>query len=41
MRLKRTEHGLIVYSIGPDMTDDGGAPYDQEKKTGDITFTVP
>ena len=40
MRLKRTEHGLIVYSIGPDMTDHGGT-FDREKNTGDITFTVP
>jgi hypothetical protein len=41
MKLKETEHGLIVYSIGPDMTDNGGAPFDQKTKTGDITFTVP
>ena len=26
MKMKRTEHGLIVYSIGPDMVDNGGAP---------------
>ena len=26
MRMKRTDHGLIVYSIGPDMVDNGGAP---------------
>ena len=41
MKLKRTEHGLIVYSIGPDMIDNGGAPFDPRSKTGDITFTVP
>jgi len=40
MKLKRTEHELIVYSIGPDMTDNGGAPIDELTKTGDITFTV-
>jgi len=41
MKSKRTEQGTVVYSIGPDMTDNGGAPFDREKKTGDITFTVP
>ena len=41
MRMKRTEHGLIIYSIGPDMVDDGGAPLalsPDGKLTGDITF---
>ena len=41
MKFKRTEQGAVVYSIGPDVTDNGGAPFDREKKTGDITFTVP
>jgi len=40
MRLKQTEHGLIAYSIGPDMGDNGGAPFDRENRTGDITFEV-
>ncbi|MGO8744897.1 MAG: hypothetical protein ACLQNE_02800 [Thermoguttaceae bacterium] len=41
MKFKRTGHGAVVYSIGPDITDDGGASFDREKKTGDITFTIP
>jgi hypothetical protein len=41
MKFKRTEQGAVVYGIGPDMIDNGGAPFDREKKTGDITFTVP
>ncbi len=41
LRLKQTDHGLIVYSIGPDMIDNGGAPFDYEKQTGDIMFTLP
>jgi len=49
MKIKRTEHGLIVYSIGPDEIDNGGTPIDQAKRlpgqsipqTGDITFEVP
>jgi hypothetical protein len=39
MKLKRTDRDLVVYSIGPDMIDNGGAPMDKEK-TGDITFTL-
>ena len=31
---------LIVYSIGPDMIDDGGTPFDRDKKTGDVTFKL-
>ena len=40
MRMKRTEHGLIVYSIGPDMVDNDGTPLDHDKRTGDVTFEV-
>jgi hypothetical protein len=41
LKFKRTAQGAVVYSIGPDMTDNGGAPFDRNTKTGDITFTVP
>ena len=34
MKMKRTEHGLIVYSIGPDMVDNGGAPFDPPEANG-------
>ena len=40
MRMKKTDRGMTVYSVGPDMIDDGGKPLDEEKK-GDIPFTVP
>jgi hypothetical protein len=40
MKLKRTDHGIVVYSVGPDMVDDGGMPFDMTKQTGDITFDV-
>ena len=32
--------GLVIYSIGPDMTDDGGKPYDEQRQTGDLTFEL-
>jgi hypothetical protein len=41
MRLKQTERGWVVYSIGPDVKDDGGAAFDRENRTGDITFELP
>ena len=39
--LKRTKRGLVVYSIGPDMTDNGGMPFDETRKTGDIVLELP
>lgn len=30
----------LVYSVGPDLKDDAGAPFDEQKKTGDMVFTV-
>ncbi len=39
LKLKQAEGGPVVYSIGPDMTDDGGVPLDDER-TGDVTFTL-
>jgi hypothetical protein len=43
MKYKRTEHGVIVYSIGPDMIDDGGQPIDetQKERKGDVVFELP
>lgn len=47
LRWKRTDGGGVVYSIGPDSVDDGGAPFDKEnkkgddKKKGDIAFHLP
>jgi hypothetical protein len=35
-------HGpdCVIYSIGPDLKDDGGAPYDGKTGKGDIIFTL-
>lgn len=30
----------LVYSIGPDLKDDGAAAFDNEKQTGDLVFTI-
>ena len=38
LRLKYADDGWVAYSIGPDMTDDGGVPMDRDSQKGDITF---
>jgi hypothetical protein len=41
LRMVTRDGRLVFYSIGPDMKDDGGAAFDEEKDTGDITFSLP
>ncbi len=41
MKMKVTDDELVIYSVGPDQTDDGGTSLDEDKKTGDITFRLP
>jgi len=45
MKMKKTDPGLVIYSVGPDLVDDGGVTLEQNeqtgKSTGDITFQVP
>jgi hypothetical protein len=40
MRMRKTDHRCIIYSVGPDGADDGGAKLDPEKRTGDVTFEL-
>jgi hypothetical protein len=43
LRYRKLTKGYIVYSLGPDFTDDGGkekAPHAPESAHYDITFTV-
>jgi type II secretory pathway pseudopilin PulG len=30
----------LIYSVGPDLKDESAAPFDDQKKTGDMVFTV-
>ena len=39
MKYTRTDKGVVVYSIGPDMVDNGGKPMDDKRK-GDVTFEL-
>ncbi len=41
MKVKAQNGGVVLYSIGPDMADDGGKPFDQTSRKGDITFRLP
>jgi hypothetical protein len=40
LKLKRCEHGSVIYSIGANMTDDGGVRTIYPWPSGDITFQV-
>ena len=40
LKLRKTDDGLMIYSIGPDMTDNGGQPFDRKTREGDMTFTL-
>jgi hypothetical protein len=40
MKMRPTDEGVILYSIGPDMKDNGGSDFDPERKTGDLTFRL-
>jgi len=47
MKLKHTDRGLVLYSIGPDMVDNGGTPLAKETapregyRRGDVVFELP
>jgi hypothetical protein len=40
LKLVRDKNGLVIYSVGPDGKDDGGAAYDADKKTGDLSWRL-
>jgi hypothetical protein len=40
LRLKRQGQGVVLYSVGRDLKDDGGTAWDAEKQAGDIVFRL-
>jgi hypothetical protein len=38
IRYKKSDRGFVVYSIGPDLVDDGGRPLDEKTEKGDVVF---
>jgi hypothetical protein len=41
LRMAVSQSGILLYSVGPDLKDEGGAAWDDEKHTGNITFRLP
>lgn len=40
LRMKRDGKDLVLYSIGPDLRDDGGTPNDPTTREGDLVFRL-
>jgi hypothetical protein len=42
MRMKRTDHGLVIYSVGHDRVDNGGTPFSWKAtpRQTDVTFEL-
>ncbi len=40
LRLAARGEGIVIYSLGPNLQDDGGAAPDEQLQTGDIIFTL-
>jgi hypothetical protein len=40
LRSRRDGKGLVVYSVGPDLKDDGGAAWDANRGEGDLVFRL-
>lgn len=40
LKLTDGRDGPVLYSVGPDITDDGGAAYDEGKMTGDLRWEL-
>jgi hypothetical protein len=40
MRMATTAEGILFYSVGADMADNGGAEWDDAAKTGDLAFRL-
>lgn len=39
MKMAQVDGHPVIYSIGPDLVDDGGKPMDQQDKKGDVSLT--
>ncbi len=39
-RMISTGEGVVLYGVGQDQKDDGGAEWDEDAKSGDITFVL-
>jgi len=39
MKMAQVDGHPVIYSVGPDLVDDGGKPMDQQDKKGDVSLT--
>mgnify|MGYP006294292369 FL=1 len=40
LKMARRDGRVALYSVGPDLSDDGGAPWDAKAKKGDIRLLL-
>ena|GEM_PF-3578222 len=40
MKMARTDNGIVVYSVGPDLNDGGGQAFDRKTMKGDVSLRV-
>ena len=40
LKMARTGDGLVSYSVGADLADDSGRPYDRDTDTGDLSLRL-
>ena len=40
LRMVQADGGVVLYSVGPDGKDDGGREFDNQTRTGDLTFCL-
>jgi hypothetical protein len=40
MKYRKTDDGVVIYSIGPDGKDDSGAPWEKDARVGDVVFEL-
>jgi hypothetical protein len=40
MKMAKTDNGIVVYSVGPDLNDDRGNPLDRQTMKGDVSLRL-
>jgi hypothetical protein len=41
LRYRLHDGGFLVYSVGPDLVDNDGTPFDRSSRTGDWAYKYP
>lgn len=40
LKMAKAQGQIVIYSVGPDLKDDGGKPFDQKTAQGDISLML-